>query len=271
MSHSFGKESRMARIRRGEPISLLGLTFYPIMMSHYEDFISCKDAIILRLGTLPVKYIAKDYFSAIFAFEMDQIAATQKSVGLFSKVLHFLELSLRIGEEGHRLGDSILYAERNGEIVIEHISVTQDGKQIDITPIQISTQIRPLLASLNGLELPDESENIDLVIANEQKKAFYARNQKKLKHDISDLISSVAYQSRCSERELISWTVREFESRRAAIERDKRYMLYGQAEMGGMVTFKNGNPAPSWCFDVLDDSLGTQSLESLNFGDVKQK
>ena len=30
-----------------------------------------------------------------------------------------------------------------------------------------------------------------------------------------------------------------------------------------MVTFKKGNPAPSWEFDVLDDSLGTVSLSEL--------
>lgn len=270
MSHLVNPK-RMGLIRSGSPVPLLGLTFYPILMKDYDEFIACKDAITLRLGTLPVKYLAMDYFSAIFAFEIDTMQATKKAIGLFSKVIRMLQLSLRIDCDNEEFSKWISYGKRNDEICIDHIEIHQDEKTVCITPSDISGQIRGLIADLNGLELPDEGENLDLVIANEQKKEFLARGQKRLKHSINDLISSVAYHSRCRESEVLSWTVREFEARRSAIDRDKRYMLYGQAEMGGMVTFKNGNPAPSWCYEVYDDSLGTQSLSELQFGDAKQK
>ena len=55
----------------------------------------------------------------------------------------------------------------------------------------------------------------------------------------------------------MEWNVRDFENRRRAIERELKYRLYAQAEMGGMVTFKHGNPYPSWCFDAADDTRGT--------------
>lgn len=57
--------------------------------------------------------------------------------------------------------------------------------------------------------------------------------------------------------------MREFENRRKAIERDKKYTLFGQAEMSGMVSFKNGNPYPSWCYDSIDESMGTMTTTAL--------
>lgn len=270
MSQSFERMERTQAVRVGQPIPLLGLTFYPILMSHYEEFLSCKDSLTVRLSTLPVKYMTKDYFSALYSMELDSIMKEGKGVGMFGRALKLFFLSLRIEENKLDLSKVIQCETQNGEIVITKINVTQNNTPVSITPFEFSVQVRPLIAQLNGLQLPDESENPDLVIANEQKKALNASDQK-LNVTIEDLVSSVAFQSRCRESEIWGWTVREFESRKKAIDRDKRFMMYGQAELSGMVKFKKGNPAPSWCYDVLDDSLGTQSLSELNFGDAKQK
>jgi hypothetical protein len=270
MSQSYEMIGRKARVRSGLPVSQNGLMLYPIEMLHYEDFLSCKDAITLRISSLPAKYIVKDYFSAVYSFETDYIEKEGKSTGLFSRMIRFFELSLRIGDNKLFYENLFDYENRNGKIVITSINVTQNEKTVKITPFEFSSSIRPVLAEINGLELPDESENIDLVIANEQKAALHNKT-KTLKANTDDLIASVAYLSRCRERDVLAWTVREFELRKSAIERDKRFSLYGQAEMSGMVSFKNGNPFPSWCYDVLDESLGTQSLSELNFGDAKQR
>ena len=165
MSQSLKDLERRNAIRRCDPISLFGLTFYPITMRHYEEFLSCKDAIILRMTTLPVKYMVKDYLSAIFSFELDSLKETGKPVGLFQKALKMLELSLRI--ESNFIGDgSIRMEEKNGEVVIKEILVTQANKTVSITALDFSQQIRQLIADQNGLELPDESQNVDLVLAN---------------------------------------------------------------------------------------------------------
>lgn len=270
MSQSYEKIGMSSLIRRGLPVSALGLTFYPITMLHYDDFLVCKKAITLRLSTLPVKYISQDYFSAVFSFETDSFRERGDRIGLISRIIRFFTLSLRM-EENDELNKNLLdIEEKNGSLSIMSINVVQDGKHFRITPFEFSNVIRPILAKLNGLELPDESENIDLIAANEQKKAL-DHPKHRLHVNTDDLIASVAYLSHCRERELMDWTVREFELRRSAIERDKRYTMCGQAEMGGMVSFKNGNPAPSWFYDVLDDSLGTQSLSELSFGNAKQK
>lgn len=261
-------------IRKGESITKCGLVFYPIKMSDYELFTACKDALILRMSTLPAKYITKDYLSALFMLELDSIWREGKNVGLFDRAMRLLHISLRIGYDAKEFIGKQLTLEKDGDgIKITKIALTQDGETKYITPLQFSSSIRPLIAEMNGLELPNEKDNVDLVRAAEQKQHLEQNGKLCLKQSVDDLIASVAYQSRVRERDIYDWTVREFELRRNAIQRDKRYMLYGQAEMSGMVTFKDGNPAPSWCFDAIDESLGTMTLSQLqeNMKGVSEK
>ena len=148
------------------------------------------------------------------------------------------------------------------EIEIDRLIVAQNGKVVEIPAIELSTTVRELIAEQNGIELPDENINAELEKAKEELSQL-KNSQIKYNPSISDLISSVAYNSRVREREIDDWTVLEFENRRKAIERDKKYMIFGQAEMSGMVTFKKGNPYSSWCYDSIDESMGTMALSAL--------
>lgn len=260
MSLSY-KSGMMSKIRCGEPITRCGLTLYPIQMSDYEQFMECRSVWTLRLGTLPVKYQMLDYISALYSLEMDTISAYGAKTGFFERAIRLFYLSLRIGVE--KIADTFRITEKDigGNRVLDELIIVLEDREMRIKSFEFSTQIRPLVAEMNGLELPDESENLDLVkdIEELQSKA----QGKPLNQNLNDLISSVAYQSHVSEKEINTWTVREFEARKRAIDRDKRYMMYGQAELGGMVSFKQGNPAPSWCFDAIEDSLDNHGLEML--------
>lgn len=262
---------RRLRIRRGEPIRECGLDLYPITMDHYEEFIQCKDALTLRLSSLPVRYVSLDYLSAIFALELDAIrngTTGAGSGGFFFRLMRLFGLSLRIEMSAEMLNDCIFYrTDGNGTISIEYMELSQtdaDGNPntAKITPFQFSTLLRPLIAAQNQIILPDESENADLVEAYEKKKEIAQRGVA-LKTDPDDLVSSVAFHSGVSDAEIMDWSVRDFENRRRAIERDKNYTLFKQAEMSGNVTFKNGNPYPSWCFDTANDTLGTMEYAEL--------
>ena len=80
-------------IRKGEPISELGLTFYPVTMEHYERFLMCKDALCLRQSSLPVRYVAMDFTTALFTLEMDTLSVPEaEHSGAFYKLLQFLYL-----------------------------------------------------------------------------------------------------------------------------------------------------------------------------------
>lgn len=260
----FSKTDRTVRIRRGEPIDELGLTFYPIQMCHYEEFLMCKDALTLRLSTLPVKYAVKDYLNAIFALEVDSIKGKNENVGLFTRSIDLLMLSLRIESDiKHFIEKQILFRKvGKADFEIDRILVIQNNKTVEITAMEFSTTLRELIAEQNGVELPDENLNTELVKGQEELGELKA-SKIKLNASIDSLISSVAYNSKVREREIDDWTVREFENRRKAIERDKKYTLFGQAEMSGMVSFKNGNPYPSWCYDSIDESMGTMTTTAL--------
>ena len=249
------RKDRKAQIRRCEPIIEDGLTFYPITMDYYDEFISCKKAIILRQGSLPVRFLSMDYLSALFAMEIESIRSKGKSMQLFLKAMTMLHLSLRIGLNVDELYKNMLVEINKDQIVLKQIVIKQNEKIVKFTPLDFSNKFRKIIAEQNGLELPDETENVDLVRDNEKLKEM--RKGKPLNIDLNDLIASVAYQSKITEKEIMNWTIREFENRIKAIDRDKRYTMYGQAEMSGMVSFKDGNPAPSWQYDVLDNSLGT--------------
>lgn len=237
---------RQRKIRRGEPLTALGLTFYPLTMSYYEEFLEVKNAWIIRLSTLPTQYMIMSFLSAIWAMEYDSITQTGKGIGFFDRIIHLLYLSLRL-EYNREEALKKIYYNRQTPREISYIEITQNGNTVKITPQDFNAYIRPLVAEQNGLELPDESFNPDIIKAEQE---YDQNNAPDLKIDLGTLISSVAYLSHISEAELDNWTILQFERRYKAIERDKLFTLYKQAELSGMVKFKKGNPCPSWCYDV---------------------
>ena len=244
MGVSVSKENKV-KARRGEPIEALGLTFYPITMSHYEDFLSLKNILTLRVTTLPVQYVSMSYLSALWAVDIDCYLGTGKALGVFERVMKLLYLTLRL-EYSKEVLDKTVYCDSKSPRELVRIEVKQNNETISITPREFASKIRPIIAEQNGLKLPNESYNPQLVQAEHE---MAEDQQGELNFDIDALISSVAYQSKIPEREIYDWTVLQFEHRREAIDRDKNYMLFRQAELSGMVKFPKGNPFPSWCFD----------------------
>ena len=249
MSETLTKRERKARIRRGQPIEALGLQFYPITMTDYEEFLECKGVLALRMTSLAkqsFEYITMPFLSALWAVDYDTARATGKPVGMLQRIVLLLCLSLRLG---HDEQDKLLhgvYCDRSNPRSLHHIEVTQDGKTVQINPVDFTTTVRPLIADQNGIELPDESFNPELV---EEEQNIAQEKAAKLHFNIDTLIASVANASGLREGDIDEWTVIEFERRRQAIDRALNYSIYAQAEMSGMVKFKKGNPYQSWCFD----------------------
>lgn len=255
-------------VRKSKPIEICGLTLYPITMYHYDEYIVCKDALAILQASLPAKYLGMDFLSALFALALDEPHRSEEDEtpneqkAAFQKVLSLLFLALGYDEvKLETIAKDIVYKRIDNNLSIDHIVVHQNGKDVDLTPDVFSQQLRPLIAYQNAIELPDEATNPDLI--RESKK--YQKNDEtsKLKPDLDDLIASVAYLSHVSVAEILEWSVRDFQYRTRAIERDKRYMLCAQSEMSGLASFEKGNPAPSWYYDLDEDALGTTSLAEL--------
>ena len=275
MSEALTKRERKARIRRGQPIEALGLQFYPITMTDYEEFLECRGVLALRMTSLAkqsFEYISMPFLSALWAVDYDTARATGKPVGMTWRIVHLLRLSLRLGrdEQNKLIG---VYCDRSNPRTFSYIEVTQDGKTVQIDPVDFTTTIRPLIAEQNGIELPDESFNPELV---EEEENIAQEKAAKLHFDIDTLIASVAHASGLREQDIDEWTVTEFERRRHAIDRALHYKIYAQAEMSGMVKFPKGNPYQSWCFDSekgLSPALrttGELKTKLAALGDIEQ-
>lgn len=255
-----------SNIRRGKPLTWKGLKFYPIRMEHYEEFLDVRNALAIRmtsLSNISFEYLSMPFLTAMWAIDYDTLVATGSSIGFFERIIRFLYLSLRLKykkEEALRT----IYTDPTDRRILDRVVVTQDGNTVEITPDDFDIDIRPLLAAQNGIDLPDESENPDLVRAEED---LAAKGASELKVDTDTMIASVAYQSHLKEKDLDKWTVLEFERRRQAIERGKRFDMFGQAELSGMVKFGKGNPFPSWCFDRNEN--GSAAL--ISFGEMRGK
>lgn len=257
------------KIRKSESVNVCDLDFYPITMANYEEFCSCKNALTLRQSSFPVEFMSMDYLSAIYAMDLKAITkGGQKNFIGFACIIRLMFLSLRIDENEFDFTKNVKTVDGNLS-KLDYLEFYQNGKISKVTPRDFSTKIRPIIAGLNGLSLPDETDNLDLVEGKEERQKLMS-NGVKLNANIDDLIASVAYQSHTTEREVNDWTIREFENRRKAIERDKNYTI----AHSGMVTFKGDtNPYPSWCFDKVDNSLGTVSLAEIgkNLQGVSEK
>lgn len=271
MEKNLHQKEISVKIRKDEPIEVCGLTLYPLTMEHYEEFMNMKNVLSIRLSALPVQYMAYDYLNAIFKMDTDHASSGKDThMTLLSTVLYLFELALRIAPEQMEKSVNVSLTKDH---LIDQIIVMQNGKRVCLKSNEFSKKIRPVMARQNCVELPDESANLDLIEAGIQKREFYAQNEPDIVFDVEKMVSSVAYLSHVREKEIYQWTIREFENRKQAIDRDKRYTIYAQAEMSGFVKFKKGNPFPSWCFDKKQNQIGAMSMQEVQkkFGNVKQK
>lgn len=277
MGKTFDWSARRTAIRQGKPIEELGLTFYPIKMSFYEQFLACKDALLLRQSTLPVKYISCNFLDAVFRYEIDAVNEGKSGSGMFYRLMLLLAMSLGIDIDiGEYLanGNIAIKADKTGkETLVIKMTQNEGESPAEISSKDFSQKIRPLIAEQNGLELPDEADNNELVEAEEEMRKLQQGGNLTLNGNVGDLISTVAYLSNVRETEIDEWTIREFENRKRAIDRTKNYTLYRQAELSGMVTFKKGNPYPSLYFDTVDDKKGLMSMAAMakQMGGAQQK
>lgn len=138
-----------------------------------------------------------------------------------------------------------------GMYAVRYTSIGRNPTVV-LKPNQIN-DIRQAIADLNGEELPDESENPELIEARRKKREISAE---KLDYNFVQLLDAVAYNSGGIRRaELADWTIAEFEMRQRTIDINKRFLLCAVCEANGG-SWKNGNPYPSWCFEKSEDMYG---------------
>jgi len=225
-----------------KPIEACSLKLYPIRMKSYREWMLCKPVLLLRLGTLPADYAQLPYISALYAMDYDA-AVLGKPAGYMAQWLILLCLALNISVE-ETLRTARLEHFPDNPRKFSKIILRQGGTLVQLQAKQCA-QLRKILALQNGESLPDEAENPELLQARE---VLASTGAPSLEYNLFALMDSVAYQSGIRMRQLLDWTVWEFETRAKSIQRSKQFTVNGICEGYG-AKWKNGNPYPSWCYD----------------------
>lgn len=257
-SYQYTSEDIHESAKLGEPLRFKTLYVYPLTVKDYGILWSCESALTIRMSTLPVTYAIKSYSEALFAIAIDgkDVVVNGDVVARANDWLRFLMLlcaSLHIPLQQMRncIGFNV---DKNDKKRLESVTVTQFTEQeevLEVLTVSDLNSLRDILAKLNGRKLPDESENAELAQADED-----IRSQSGIRLDINvdSLLASVARDQRVRIKDLYPWTIYEFELIRSAIERERRFTVYGIGENSGMVKFPKGNPFPSIFFDKPAES-----------------
>ena len=229
-----------------EPKIVGGIELYPITMLRYSEWLACKRALTLRQSTLPAAYAVMPYLSALHAMD----AAYQTP--LLHETMQILAMATR-----RPMSCFQARAYEADRTKLAYIQFSDGGYTARITP-QSYPAIRATIAEQNGEQLPDEGDNPELI---EAENDVLTTKRVPLEWDPNEMIASVAYQYRERKKDLLNWTIREFEEARRAIDRDKSHMICAIAEHMPYMKWKDGNPVPSWCLDRA--KTGTAALESM--------
>ena len=257
-SYQYTNADIMRSAKSGEPIRFKTLYLYPLTVKDYELLWSCESALSIRMATLPVTYAIMRYPEALFAIAIDgkDVVVNGDVVARANDWLRFLMLlcaSLRIPLEQMRnaIGFNV---DKNDKRRLAFVTVKQfmeTEENLEALDVSDLLELREIIAKLNGRKLPDESENAELAQADVD-----IRSQSGIRLDINldSLLASVARDQRIRIKDLLPWTIYEFELIRSAIERERRFTVYGIGENSGMVKFPKGNPFPSIFFDKPAES-----------------
>ena len=257
-SYQYTKADIMRSAKSGEPIRFKTLYLYPLTVKDYELLWNCESALTIRMATLPVTYAIMRYPEALFAIAIDgkDVVVNGDVVARANDWLRFLMLlcaSLRIPLEQMRnaIGFNV---DKNDKRRLAFVTVKQfmeTEENLEALDVSDLLELREIIAMLNGRKLPDESENAELSQAD-----IDIRSQSGIRLDINvdSLLASVARDQRVRIKDLLPWTIYEFELIRSAIERERRFTVYGIGENSGMVKFPKGNPFPSIFFDKPAES-----------------
>lgn len=126
-----------------------------------------------------------------------------------------------------------------------------------LMPYQLDA-VRKAIAEMNGAELPDESDNAEIIQAEEDLKSLGQKNN--LDINLYDEMASVAAVSGLRMNDIREMSILEYTRLKHAHNRRLMYVICAIAEGNG-AKFSKGNPAPNWMFDRIDPDHGLVRLD----------
>jgi hypothetical protein len=123
---------------------------------------------------------------------------------------------------------------------MEAIVCDLNGKgTFEITPVMFQRWL-PILAAQNGLTIPDDTENPELL---RTEAVLMSRKALDLDAKIEDMISSISALCGVDEAEIYDWPIIKLNNRQKALKLAMDYIVAGIGEVNGTM-WKRGNPYP---------------------------
>ena len=191
------------QIQKFLPIETEGITLYPVTVEYWEEFRACVPALEFMRQSLPVALLQIPLLDALNQLEIVNSSA-EKETGfkftLFSDTCYALCLALRLGigmERDKVLEKRVrLLPDKDHPENIERIFfIADDGDIYTITPRQYE-RLRPIIAAQNGVKIPSEDENPELVYAD---KILRQKKAPNLEEDFAKMVSWCAVLSHAEE------------------------------------------------------------------------
>lgn len=261
----------MRQIDRYLPVTMEGITLYPVTVEEYETFMSCAPALGFMQQSLPVAMLSMPLLSAFLRMEDAWAQAKQNNqpdaentILLFSAAVISLLLAMRLGA-GEAMTERmkrarVMYDSKNATKLKSLVFRGNMGEMIEITPVKFG-KLRPIIAAQNGIEIPPLEANPELVEAD---RAVRAANAPDMEIHLYDRVSFLCNEIGKDEEEIYTWPILKFNRRTAVAERKLHYLVYGIGEKSGMVKYKGGNPFPSPIHSRKQKSLGMIALSEFN-------
>lgn len=252
-------------IGKFEPIEAEGLILYPVLVENYYEFLAAKASLEFMQQRLPVELMSEPLLSAYFKLDTHQVEGVEPT-GIFMAALLMLSLALRLKPEGsieEQVRQFNVLVDPNDTSRLKGLRFLYNGEeQATITPIQFQ-KIRPIIAAQNGIELPDESANPEIVDAEND---LAESKAPKLDINIPALVSAGALVSGADETEVYKWAILKLSNRLESAKRVLDYMICGIGESQG-TKWKGGNPHPHpWFNRQKDGNAGLMPIESFANG-----
>ena len=200
----------------------------------------------LMLSSLPPRIARMSWFSALRALD-EESASIGANADFTGSVLRVMAAALKLEPLTDPKTRRKVYPIRllsTPEGKLSGVMAGRNGEAI-FTAQQMG-EVRQILAAQNDYEIPDENWNTDLLAAQRYTEAQKKRGNGSVRFDLETLVYSVAAGAHVRASEVWGWPIREFRETENAIDRQLNYVVCALTEAGGHLTYKGGNPCPTW-------------------------
>ena len=239
-------------VNRYLPVSVEGITFYPVLMDEYDEYAQTLPILEFMPQALPPDMARLPILEAFARIEimsraLQEMEQTEKKGEAFRPLalcIQILILALRLGQ-GEKMKQRMerCRAYFSQEKLEKLVFMGNGGKAIEITP-QLFQRLWPILAAQNGAEFADENANPEIVLAERQ---IALNKMPAVIPDPVNRIAWVAYKCGCTEEEIYKWPIAKFNRRAEIIITDMNYLACQIGEKSGLVDYSKagGTPFPS--------------------------